>query len=43
MEAHKDDLKTEDVTLDDILAFDTWAREHVEHVSQKLGSKALIL
>jgi 1-deoxy-D-xylulose-5-phosphate reductoisomerase len=29
MEAHKDDLKTTDVTLDDILSCDAWARQHV--------------
>uniref|UniRef100_A0A7S1BFV4 1-deoxy-D-xylulose 5-phosphate reductoisomerase, apicoplastic n=1 Tax=Corethron hystrix TaxID=216773 RepID=A0A7S1BFV4_9STRA len=30
MEVHaKGDLKTEDVTLEDILHYDTWAREHV--------------
>mmetsp|Transcript_53142 Transcript_53142/g.64007 ORF Transcript_53142/g.64007 Transcript_53142/m.64007 type:complete len:479 (+) Transcript_53142:164-1600(+) len=29
MEAHKDDLKTEGVTLDDILSCDAWAREFV--------------
>jgi len=29
MEAHKDDHKTKDVTLDDILSCDSWARQHV--------------
>jgi 1-deoxy-D-xylulose-5-phosphate reductoisomerase len=29
MEAHKEELKIKDVTLDDILNCDTWAREHV--------------
>eukprot|EP00594_Rhizosolenia_setigera_P007654 CAMPEP_0178954214 /NCGR_PEP_ID=MMETSP0789-20121207/8862_1 /TAXON_ID=3005 /ORGANISM="Rhizosolenia setigera, Strain CCMP 1694" /LENGTH=486 /DNA_ID=CAMNT_0020635583 /DNA_START=132 /DNA_END=1592 /DNA_ORIENTATION=- len=31
MEAHKEDLKTTDVTLEDILSCDAWAREHVEN------------
>ena len=30
MEAHKDDLKVDDVTLDDILGCDAWARDYVE-------------
>lgn len=29
MEAHKDDHKTKDVTLEDILSCDAWARQHV--------------
>jgi 1-deoxy-D-xylulose-5-phosphate reductoisomerase len=29
MEAHKDDLKITDVTLEDILESDKWARQHV--------------
>ncbi len=33
MEAHKEDLKTSDITLDDILSCDTWAREYVEKAS----------
>jgi len=33
MEAHKEDLKTEDVTLDDILSCDEWARKFVEEKS----------
>lgn len=43
MEAHKNELKTTDVTLDDILACDAWAREHVEAAIQKLDSKLLIV
>lgn len=31
MEAHKDDLKIEGVTLDDILSCDAWARNYVEN------------
>lgn len=41
MEAHKDDLKTENVSLDDILQCDEWARAHVEEASLKLDSKIL--
>ena len=43
MEAHKNDLKTTDITLDDILACDAWAREHVEAAITKLDSKMLIV
>uniref|UniRef100_A0A7R9WPU2 DXP reductoisomerase C-terminal domain-containing protein n=2 Tax=Craspedostauros australis TaxID=1486917 RepID=A0A7R9WPU2_9STRA len=42
MEAHKDDLKKTDVTLDDILSCDAWAREHVMQASQSM-KKELIL
>ena len=31
MEAHKDDLKIKDVSLEDILSCDAWAREYVEN------------
>ena len=31
MEAHKEDLKVDDVTLDDILGCDAWARNFVEN------------
>merc|ERR1711904_407072 len=34
MESHKDDHKTKDVTLDDILSCDAWAREHVRKRSE---------
>lgn len=43
MEAHKADLKTNDVTLDDILSCDNWAREHVEAASATLKSEVKIL
>jgi len=43
MEAHKEELKSEGVTLDDILACDVWARNHVEAASQKLDSKVLVV
>jgi len=42
MEAHKDDLKTKDVTLDDILNCDAWAREHVKKSSESM-KKALVV
>lgn len=35
MEAHKDDLKVKNVSLDDILSCDSWAREFVENASAK--------
>ena len=41
MEAHKDELKTENVSLDDILACDAWAREHVATAAAKVGTKVL--
>lgn len=34
MEAHKDDHKTKDVTLEDILSFDDWARAYVLEKSE---------
>jgi len=45
MEAHKSDLKIDDVTLDDILSCDAWAREYVETASAgvKEGTKILIV
>ena len=43
MEAHKNDWKTADVTLDDILACDVWARQHVDEAMQKINSKLLIV
>jgi 1-deoxy-D-xylulose-5-phosphate reductoisomerase len=39
MEAHKEDLKTEGVSLDDILGCDAWAREHVAEASKKVAKK----
>jgi 1-deoxy-D-xylulose-5-phosphate reductoisomerase len=44
MESHKEDLKTKDVTLDDILACDVWAREYVATRSESMkGQKKLLL
>jgi len=42
MEDHKADLKTKDVTLDDILNCDAWAREHVSNASKAM-KKELVL
>lgn len=36
MEAHKDDHKINDVTLDDILSCDAWARQHVAAASETM-------
>mmetsp|Transcript_24942 Transcript_24942/g.32562 ORF Transcript_24942/g.32562 Transcript_24942/m.32562 type:complete len:151 (+) Transcript_24942:98-550(+) len=36
MEAHKEDLKTTDVSLDDILSCDIWARQHVRDAANKI-------
>jgi 1-deoxy-D-xylulose-5-phosphate reductoisomerase len=43
MEAHKNDLKVKDITLEDILGADEWAREHVRIASQSLKSDTKIL
>jgi 1-deoxy-D-xylulose-5-phosphate reductoisomerase len=43
MEQHKADHKTKDVTLDDILQCDAWAREHVTKTSATLSSAPKIL
>ena len=46
MEAHKADLKLTDITLDDILNSDAWAREHVRIVSESMkatGDKLLFV
>ena len=42
MEAHKDDHKVKDITLDDILACDAWAREHVVATSEALKKDAIL-
>ena len=42
MEAHKEDLKTKDVTLDDILNCDAWAREHVLSKSENMRTEIFI-
>eukprot|EP00551_Chaetoceros_affinis_P003645 CAMPEP_0203640880 /NCGR_PEP_ID=MMETSP0088-20131115/6270_1 /ASSEMBLY_ACC=CAM_ASM_001087 /TAXON_ID=426623 /ORGANISM="Chaetoceros affinis, Strain CCMP159" /LENGTH=479 /DNA_ID=CAMNT_0050496195 /DNA_START=12 /DNA_END=1451 /DNA_ORIENTATION=+ len=42
MEDHKEDLKIDDVVLDDILSCDAWAREHVEAAAKKLNEKILL-
>jgi 1-deoxy-D-xylulose-5-phosphate reductoisomerase len=43
MEAHKDDLKVKDVTLEDILACDKWAREHVNNVSGSMRQEQIFV
>jgi 1-deoxy-D-xylulose-5-phosphate reductoisomerase len=42
MEAHKEDLKTKDVTLDDILNCDAWARQHVLSQSENMRTKMFV-
>jgi 1-deoxy-D-xylulose-5-phosphate reductoisomerase len=42
MEAHKDDHKINDVTLDDILSCDAWARQHVLEKSEAMKSKLFV-
>mmetsp|Transcript_56549 Transcript_56549/g.61227 ORF Transcript_56549/g.61227 Transcript_56549/m.61227 type:complete len:495 (-) Transcript_56549:2580-4064(-) len=42
MEAHKDDHKTKDVTLEDILSCDAWARQHVMEKSETMKNQILI-
>mmetsp|Transcript_3160 Transcript_3160/g.3672 ORF Transcript_3160/g.3672 Transcript_3160/m.3672 type:complete len:479 (+) Transcript_3160:69-1505(+) len=39
MESHKEDLKVDNVNLDDILSCDIWARQHVEAAAKTLKSK----
>ncbi|CAB9519470.1 deoxy-D-xylulose 5-phosphate reductoisomerase [Seminavis robusta] len=43
MEAHKDDLKVKDVTLDDILSCDEWARKHVVEKSKTMMNDPIIM
>ena len=44
MEAHKEDFKDKDVTLDDILSCDAWAREYVaENTKNVVKSSSLLL
>ena len=43
MEAHKADLKLDDVQLDDILSCDAWAREYVAKASAEVASGGKIL
>jgi 1-deoxy-D-xylulose-5-phosphate reductoisomerase len=43
MEHHKDDLKTRDVMLDDILQCDAWARQHVSELSATMKSSKVIV
>lgn len=43
MEAHKDDLKTSNIDLEDILQCDEWAREYVARESQALKKNILIV
>lgn len=42
MESHKDDLKTTDITLEDILECDVWARQQVMEQSQSLLKKQFV-
>ena len=42
MEAHKEDLKIENVVLDDILGCDAWARKHVEEAAKKLKQQQFV-
>ena len=43
MEAHKDDLKLNDIVLDDILSCDAWAREYVAIEAEKMKNGGKIL
>eukprot|EP00542_Grammatophora_oceanica_P017659 CAMPEP_0194033958 /NCGR_PEP_ID=MMETSP0009_2-20130614/6415_1 /TAXON_ID=210454 /ORGANISM="Grammatophora oceanica, Strain CCMP 410" /LENGTH=465 /DNA_ID=CAMNT_0038674691 /DNA_START=72 /DNA_END=1469 /DNA_ORIENTATION=- len=43
MEAHKEELKTEDVALEDILHYDQWARDRVEESCKQLDSKLILV
>jgi 1-deoxy-D-xylulose-5-phosphate reductoisomerase len=43
MEAHKADLKIDNVVLDDILQCDAWARQHVVEQSAKMRSSKVLL
>jgi 1-deoxy-D-xylulose-5-phosphate reductoisomerase len=43
MEAHKDELKIHDVTLDDILLCDAWAREHVLMKSKTMKNDRILI
>ena len=42
MEAHKDDLKLKDVSLDDILSCDEWARQHVMEQSKSMKKELML-
>lgn len=42
MEAHKSEHKIDDVSLDDILSCDQWARDHVEQLSTKVEKTILL-
>ena len=42
MEAHKEEMKTKDVSLDDILHCDAWARQHVVEKSQTMKTKMFV-
>lgn len=43
MEAHKEELKIKDITLDDILTYDVWAREHVIMKSKTINSEKVLI
>lgn len=42
MEAHKEELKTENIVLDDILQVDAWAREHVKEASASMKKQLIV-
>ena len=43
MESHKEELKTTDVSLEDILHYDEWAREYVTTKSKALRSDKVLI
>jgi 1-deoxy-D-xylulose-5-phosphate reductoisomerase len=43
MEAHKDDLRVKDVTLEDILSSDAWARKYVVEKAQTMKANPVIM
>lgn len=43
MEAHKEDFKDKDVTLDDILNCDAWAREYVAENTKNVVKRPLVI
>ena len=43
MEAHKEDFKVQDVTLDDILGCDAWAREYVAQNTKNIVKSPVVI
>ena len=43
MEAHKEDFRVKDVTLDDILSCDAWAREYVAENTKNIGKAPVMI